>query len=100
MSNRPWAGAIAPPTRPPQEDPRRPLETVDLEWVYGYRSTDSRNNVRYTANGKIAFHAGAVGVDFDKSTHTQQFHNTYHEGDIMCLAVDPTRRCICDWGGR
>ena len=94
LSNRPWAGAIAPPTRPPREDPRRPLETVDLEWVYGYRSTDCRNNVRYTANGKIAFHAGAVGVIYDKSTHTQQFHNGYHEGDIMCLAIDPTRRYV------
>jgi echinoderm microtubule-associated protein-like 6 len=91
LSNRPWAGAIAPPTRPPRSDPRRPLETIDLEWVYGYRSTDCRNNVRYSSNGKVVFHSGAVGVVYDKDTHLQTFHNGYHEGDIMCLTVDPTR---------
>jgi microtubule-associated protein-like 6 len=94
MSHRPWAGAIAPPTRPPRSDPRRPLETIDLEWVYGYRSTDCRNNVRYSSTGKVIFHAGAVGILYNKDTHSQQFHNGYHEGDIMCLSTDPTRRYV------
>ena len=39
-----------------------PPSTLTLEWVHGYRGEDCKNNVRYSADGEVVFHAGRVGV--------------------------------------
>jgi len=68
------------------------LETIDVEWVYGFRSLNARNNVRYNIRGEVVFHAAGLGVVYDKNRDIQRFHAGYHAGDVLCLAVDPTRR--------
>ena len=47
LASRPWAGAISAPSAAPRPDTRRPLEKIDVEWVYGFRSLNSCNNVRF-----------------------------------------------------
>ena len=43
-----------------------PDAELELELVYGYRSNDTRNNLRYTKNGKFVYHTAAVGIVYDK----------------------------------
>jgi microtubule-associated protein-like 6 len=56
--------------KPPKGKQSEPVENLELEYIYGYRCHDTRNNLRYTADGKIVYHAAAVGVVLDQSTNT------------------------------
>jgi hypothetical protein len=49
MAVKPWIGAIKAPTRPPAGNNSTPDADLSLEWVYGYRCFDARNNVRKLA---------------------------------------------------
>lgn len=66
-----------------------PVQNLELEYIYGYRCHDVRNNLRYTSDGRIVYHAAAVGVILDQATNTQQ-HFMSHRDDIHCLAINPT----------
>ena len=75
-----------------QEDPKqkeKPEANLELEYVYGYRCHDARNNLKYTQEGKIVFHAAGVGIVMDQNKNTQSFMFD-HDDDIQCLATDPT----------
>ncbi|RHY31148.1 hypothetical protein DYB25_005922 [Aphanomyces astaci] len=72
MAVKPWIGAIAAPSNPPKENPREPELTMRLEWVFGYQTELSRNNLRYNADGQIVYHAAAVGIVYDRDTNTQK----------------------------
>jgi len=37
-------GAIKEPENHPKKNPAKPKESYEIEWVYGYRSEDSRQN--------------------------------------------------------
>ncbi|KAH9137683.1 hypothetical protein LEN26_005631 [Aphanomyces euteiches] len=89
MAVKPWVGAIVPPSNPLKENPREPELSIDLEWVYGYQSELSRNNVRYNADGHIVYHAAAVGIIYNCETNTQK-HHLGHSDDILCLATSPS----------
>jgi hypothetical protein len=41
--------------------------------IWGYRGWDTRQNVFYTMGGQVAYHAGAVGICYDPTKHTQRF---------------------------
>lgn len=47
---------------PSSQDRQRPDASLDLEYIYGYRCHDARNNLRYTQEGKVVYHAAGVGV--------------------------------------
>ena len=49
MAVKPWIGAIVAPSRPPAVSTSAPDADLSLEWVYGYRCFDARNNVRKLA---------------------------------------------------
>lgn len=55
MAVKPWMGVInnSQPDgyKPSKRDGAAPDATLDLEYVYGFRSHDCRNNLRYTASG-------------------------------------------------
>lgn len=89
MAVKPWIGAIKAPTAPPPEDPSAPKLKLELEWAYGYRAQDTRNNLRYNDAGEIVYHTAAVGVIYDKVKHRQKFYQG-HTDDIVAMAVDPT----------
>eukprot|EP00939_MAST-03C_sp_MAST-3C-sp1_P001727 g1727.t1 len=89
LAIRPWLGAVKVPTKIPKIPENMPPErSLDLDWCYGYRSFDVRNNVRYVKTGEVVFHSAAVVVLYDKKKHTQRFL-LGHEDDVVSLAVSP-----------
>jgi Ca2+-binding EF-hand superfamily protein len=93
MATNPSAGTIAAQApsgyKASQKDSAAPDANLELEYIYGYRCHDVRNNLRYTADGsKLIWHAAAVGIVLDKQTNTQTFFRS-HNDDIHCLAVHP-----------
>jgi len=105
LAVKPWIGAIREPTPCPEVNKSKPDQTYALEYVYGYRCQDSRQNVYYNADGNIVYITAAVGVILDKAANMQTFFgggevdneskqtandNNHHTNDIMCLNVNTT----------
>jgi hypothetical protein len=42
-----------------------PSQNLTLDYVYGYRSYDCRNNLKYNSKGKVVYHSGALGIVLD-----------------------------------
>eukprot|EP00741_Cyanophora_paradoxa_P013198 tig00000178_g12750.t1 len=90
-----WVGTAGHAAEPPNE--------LNIEFVYGYRSHDARNNVRYVPGASasrggealedVAWHAAGVAVVYNKPGHRQRFF-TAHDDDILCLAVHPDGRLV------
>ena len=89
MAVKPWIGAMHEPTNPPAYNPKKPAINMELEWVYGYRAQDARNNLRYNDAGEIVYTSAAVGIIYDKVRHHQKFY-IGHDDDVVCMAVDPS----------
>ena len=62
MAVRPWIGQIAEPAQHNPINNDKPDTTYELEYVYGYRSADSRQNVHWNANGNACYMTAALGV--------------------------------------
>ena len=75
-------------------DPSEPDVKLELEYVYGYRSEDSRQNVHYTVDGKICYMTAALGVILDQSTNTQAFFGGKQVDSKRKQNIDPAR-CGC-----
>ena len=58
-----------------------------------YRGYDCRNNLFYMQTGEIVYHIAAVGVVYNKQTHSQRFY-LGHDDDILCLAIHPVKDVI------
>ncbi|XP_022090492.1 echinoderm microtubule-associated protein-like 2 isoform X2 [Acanthaster planci] len=61
---------------------------LKLDWVYGYRGFDHRNNLFVLPSGELLYYVGAVGVLYDKDADRQR-HYTGHNEDIQSMAVHP-----------
>uniref|UniRef100_A0AAY4A246 Echinoderm microtubule-associated protein-like 5 n=1 Tax=Denticeps clupeoides TaxID=299321 RepID=A0AAY4A246_9TELE len=61
-----------------------------LEWVYGYRGHQCRNNLYYTAAKEIVYFVAGVGVVYNAREHKQKFY-LGHNDDIISLALHPER---------
>lgn len=100
MAVKPWMGVInnSQPDnyRPSKRDGAAPDATLELEYVYGFRSHDCRNNLRYTANGKIIYNTAGIAVVMDPKTNTQK-HFMDHTDDIHSITLHPNGR-ICATG--
>lgn len=74
MAVKPWKGVIdhSVPTnyKPSSRDGAAPDAHLMLEYIYGYRCHDARNNLRYTSNNQIIYHAAGVGIVLDKEKNT------------------------------
>jgi microtubule-associated protein-like 6 len=77
--------------KPSSKDGQAPEAFLELEYIHGYRCHDTRNNLNYTADGKVCYHAAGVGVVLDQSKNKQQFMLD-HNDDIYCMDVDSTRK--------
>ena len=85
-----WTGRLVAPSAIPSVDMRMPESTLELDWVYGYRSHDCRSNVKYSADSRlILFHVAKVAVCYDKERHLQSFMNE-HTDEIVSMAVHPS----------
>ena len=88
LAIKPWVSTIVPPTVPPLASPSPPDVKLELEFVYGRRAQDVRNNMFYSISGQAIYHTAAVGIIYDKVNNSQQFY-TGHTANIMCLAISP-----------
>lgn len=64
-------------------DKTAPESQLQLEWVYGYRGHQCRNNLYYTAVGDIVYFVAGVGVVCCHSEEKQQKFFLGHSDDII-----------------
>lgn len=62
-----------------------PDANLELEFVHGYRSFDTRNNIFFIDENSILFHTAAIGVVMDTKRREQKFNLT-NTDDIICIA--------------
>ncbi len=94
---KPWLTAVVNTVpsnyKPSKLDGTTPDANLDLEFVHGYRCHDTRNNLRYTANGEFVYHTAAVGIVYNKDEHKQKFL-IEHFDDITALAIHPNKKIV------
>jgi len=106
MAVRPWIGQITEPDNHNEINNEKPDTTYELEYVYGYRCADSRQNVYFNCNGQPTYMTAALGVILDPASNTQKFFGggevestaknvandlKHHTDDIMCVRVNDKR---------
>eukprot|EP01038_Epipyxis_sp_PR26KG_P010144 gene10144-13646_t len=69
----------------------KPSSNLSLEWVYGYRGFDCRNNVRYVGSNDNQVLFTAAGVSVVQSSSNQPDHRSQsffyeHSDDIISIA--------------
>ena len=91
LAVKPWEGVVrnsvpsSYQARPGESNP--PDASLDLEYVYGYRCHDVRNNLRYSSTGDVVYHTAAVGINL--SHDNKQKHFLAHTDDITAFDVSP-----------
>lgn len=90
MAVKAWVGAIVAPDGEEKvraQPAPKPSQHLELEWAHGFRGHDTRQCAMYNKHGKMVWITAALGVVYDKATHTQRFF-TGHEQDILCMALN------------
>ncbi|KAL3875087.1 hypothetical protein ACJMK2_038022 [Sinanodonta woodiana] len=67
-----------------------PIDSLKLDYIFGYRGYDCRNNLFYTQTGEIVYHVAAAGIVYSKEKGTQRFY-LEHTDDILCLCIHPQK---------
>lgn len=70
MAVKPWIGAVKEPLNHPPADPSPPNVNFTLDYVYGYRCEDSRQNVYFNSNGEAVYMTAALGVILNPQSNT------------------------------
>ncbi|KAM6203122.1 echinoderm microtubule-associated protein-like 1 isoform 6-T6 [Rhynchocyon petersi] len=70
-----------------------PSKRLRLEWVYGYRGRDCRNNLYLLPTGETVYFIASVVVLYNVEEQLQR-HYTGHNDDVKCLAVHPDKITI------
>lgn len=63
-------------------DRTAPSCQLRLEWVYGYRGHQCRNNLYYTTGKEVVYFVAGVGVVYNTREHSQKFF-LGHNDDII-----------------
>ncbi|XP_046338524.1 echinoderm microtubule-associated protein-like 6 isoform X1 [Haliotis rufescens] len=74
-------------------DKTAPTSQLRLQWVYGYRGHQCRNNLFYTGNKDIVYFVAGVGIVYNVREHKQRFF-LGHDDDIVSLALHPDRTLV------
>ncbi|KAK9717160.1 HELP motif [Popillia japonica] len=82
-----------PPIHHAPMDNSPPEKKMQLEWVYGYRGTDSRRNLWVLPTGELLYFVAAVAVMYDRDEEAQR-HYTGHTEDIQCMDLHPSREMV------
>lgn len=72
---------------------KSPNLNLDIGYVYGYRSYDTRDNIRYNSQGQIVYHTAGCGIVLNKNKNTMRV-NTSHNDDIICLDVNTSKGLV------
>ena len=70
-----------------------PYKKLSIDWVYGYRGTDSKRNLWVLSTGELLYYVAAVAVMYDRDEETQR-HYVAHTEDITCMDVHPSREMV------
>ena len=70
-----------------------PQARLRLDWIYGYRGHQCRQNVQYLASGEIVYFVAAAAVVYDP-TKKQQRHFIEHTDDIISLTTHPDMKIV------
>ena len=70
MSIKPWMGQIKEPKEHPPINPSQPDHEYVIDFVYGYRSDDVRQNLFYNYERKPVYMTAAMGIVLDASKRT------------------------------
>ena len=93
MAVKPFMGAIKEPSIPHYNDAVNGIKAPDckiqLEYAFGYRTKDMRNNLRYLKKpNSIAYNTAGVGIVHDTKSNTQSFFLN-HIDDITAFDLHP-----------
>lgn len=97
MAVKPWLGAIKEPKsyyKDPLNQNKKPPFSLNLDYVFGYKSDKVRNNIKYLKNGGIVYHTASLGVilTFDSNGVSQQQKFFFgHTDEITALDLHPDR---------
>jgi WD40 repeat protein len=67
-------------------DASPPGASLEIHHVYGFRSFDTRNNLKYSYTNELVYHSGAIGICLDTNKNVQRFFME-HTDDVTCLDV-------------
>ncbi|KAL4103022.1 hypothetical protein PRIC1_006759 [Phytophthora ramorum] len=89
--SKPWVSSSVPPSEAPDEGDLElstvPSDSLELEWVYGYRCHDVRNNLFLTrAKGLMIYPAANVVVILDSKLWLQR-HFRQHSDEVTSLTA-------------
>lgn len=73
MAVKPWIGQIAEPENHNEINKDKPDASYAMEYVYGYRTDNCRQNAYFNNNMQATYYAAAVGVILDHESNTQKF---------------------------
>ena len=69
-----------------KQNPNSPSQSLTMKHVFGYRSYDCRNNIKFDSKGNIVYHQGSVGIVMNNKN--EQFYMNEHKDDIVCLDIN------------
>jgi hypothetical protein len=93
---RPYFGALFPPSKLSGQDARgdcEPQESLEMEYVHGYRGHDAARNLTYLSENELLYTAAALAVVLDVRNGNQRFF-CEHTYDIMCMALHSSGRTV------
>uniref|UniRef100_T1J5S7 HELP domain-containing protein n=1 Tax=Strigamia maritima TaxID=126957 RepID=T1J5S7_STRMM len=70
-----------------------PTERLKLDWIYGYRGRDCRNNLYLLPTGEIVYFIAAVVVLYNVEDQMQR-HYLGHTDDVKCLTLHPNKLLV------
>lgn len=70
-----------------------PAENLELDFVFGYRGRDCRQNLHFLDANTVVYNIAALGVVFDHARNSQRFYRG-HNDDILCTAVNNTHDIV------
>ena len=105
LANIPFKGQMQAPTNMLKPVSKEPDEFYNIEYAYGYRCEDVRQNAFLSDTKKVVYMTAALGVVLDPNKNTQKFFggstisaknpqnsNLEHNDDIISLAISTDRK--------
>ena len=70
----------------PKDQNQPPSTNLEINYVYGYRSYDTRDNLKYSPKGEVVYHTAGLGIVLNQGKNTMRTHDL-HNDDVTCLDV-------------
>jgi microtubule-associated protein-like 1/2 len=91
-----WRGNVFEPSYSkslPNDIKTAPDVNVFPEFVFGYKSRETRNNLKYLDDNTIAYHAGSIVIVHDLLNNSQK-HFLKHKEEIQGFSISKNKKYI------